>query len=257
MAVITLTTDFGLKDHYVASVKGALLSGSPAGTHLVDVSHLVPPGDILQAAFILRNCFREFPAGSIHILAVGASLSARYPHIAIALDGHFFVGCDNGIFSLLSASRPEQIVELALPADKTATFVTKDIYVPAACKLAAGATPDSLGQARGDIFEKMLRRHPPEEGVIKGSVNYIDAFGNLITDITREQFMSVGKGRPFSLNLIGDEINRLHNHYGEVVEGEKVAFFNSAGYLEIAINQGKASSLLNLKMYDIVRIEFL
>ncbi|TND09775.1 MAG: hypothetical protein FD123_899 [Bacteroidetes bacterium] len=255
MKVITLTTDFGLRDHYTAAVKGALLRGSP-GTPVVDISHLVPPGDILQAAFILRNCFNEFPAGSIHIVAVGSSLSPRYPQIALFLDGHYFVGCDNGIFSLLSQNRPSRIVELALPADTTATFAAKDIYVPAAARLAAGEEIDTLGPLRSDVYEKMLRRHPPEDHVIKGTVVYIDAFGNLITDISAAQFRAIGKGRLFSIGLIGDEITKIHRDYSDVVEGEKVAFFNSAGMLEIAINQGKASSLLNLKLHDIVRIEF-
>jgi len=255
MTAITLTTDFGLKDHYAASVKGALLRGAP-GTPVVDVSHLVPPGDILQAAFILRNCFREFPEGSIHLLAVGASLSPKYAHVAILLDKHYFIGCDNGVFSLLSAQRPTEIVELPLPAGKTPSFIAKDVYVPAACALAGGIKLSALGPVRSDIFEKLVRRHPPQENMLSGTVNYIDGFGNLITDITQEQFAQVGKGRRFSINLIGDEIGELHRHYSEVVEGEKVAFFNSAGFLEIAINQGKASSLLNLKLYDVVRIEF-
>lgn len=256
MKVITLTTDFGLRDHYTAAVKGALLRGSP-GSLVVDVSHLIPPGDILQAAFILRNSFNEFPAGSIHILAVGSSLSPRYPQVALLLDGHYFIGCDNGIFSLLSQNRPAQIAELVPPSDLTATFAAKDIYVPAACRIASGEPLEQLGPLRSDVFEKMLRRHPPEEGVIKGTVVYVDTFGNLITDISAKQFRETGKGRPFVIHLIGDEINRIHRDYSDVVEGEKVAFFNSAGMLEIAINQGKAASLLNLKLHDIVRIEFL
>lgn len=253
MKIITLTTDFGLKDHYSAVLKGALLGGQQ-GLTVVDVSHLIPPGDILQAAFILRNCYHEFPAGSIHLLTVGASLSKRYPHIALLLAGHYFIGCDNGVFSLLSEKRPELIVEIA--PQSNSTFMARDVYVPAALKLAAGTPLEELGPKRDDIFEKMLRRHPPENDVIKGTVTYIDAFGNLITDISITQFDLIGQKRPFRLDLIGDEINTISRQYSDVVEGEKLAFFNSAGFLEIAINQGKASALLNLKLYDIVRIEF-
>lgn len=254
MAVITLTTDFGLKDHYVAAVKGALISGSPAHP-VVDVSHLIPPGDILQASFVLRHCFREFPKGSIHVVGVGTTLSQRYPHIVLRLEDHLFIGCDNGLFSLLSSERPSAIVEIGTGTEPL-SFVVRDLYVPAVIRLTAGETLEQLGETRNDIFEKLLLRHPPQDDQLNGSVIYVDAFGNLITDITRETFSRIGKGRPFSIEIVGDEITEIHGSYSEVIEGEKLALFNSSGLLEIAINQGKAVSLLNLKLNSVVRIRF-
>jgi S-adenosyl-L-methionine hydrolase (adenosine-forming) len=255
MSIITLTTDFGLKDPYAAVLKGRLLSLCPQAV-VVDISHQIPPYDLAQAAWVVRKAYREFPENTIHLIAVGSTLSTRYPHIAFELHGHRFIGCDNGLFSLLSDERPESIAEIATGENTETTFVARDIYAPIAARLVKGEPISTLGPYRESIFEKLTRRHPPEENVLKGTIAYVDAFGNLITDITRNQFEKMRQGRSFTIELIGDEIDILHKRYTDVVEGEKLALFNASGVLEIAINQGKASSLLNLKLYDVVRIVF-
>lgn len=255
MSVITLTTDFGLKDHYAAALRGRLLRIAP-GTVISDVTHLIPAYDIQQAAWVLRNTFAEYPEGSVHIIAVGAGLSRRFGHVAAKLGGHYFIGCDNGFFSLFGEQRPEHVVLLSRGEDVATTFIARDIYAPAAAQLISGTPLSALGTELSGVVEKLQRRHPPEENVLKGAVAYVDSFGNLITDITRSNFDQTGRGRRFALELIGDEINQLHTAYADVPEGEKLALFNSAGVLEIAINQGKAASLLSLRLNDVVRIVF-
>ncbi len=256
MPVITLTTDFGLKDHYAASLKGALLRQLPSAT-VIDITHLIAPYDFGQAAYVLGHAFREFPADSIHVVAVGSGGGGRFNHVALRLHNHHFIGCDNGLFSLLSTEEtPEQVVELSAAGKEPSTFNARDLYLPAAVKIATGVPLGQLGPALSGVSQRIRPISPPEEDMLKGNVAYIDSFSNLITNITREQFMRIGKGRPFSLQLIGDEITELHRTYGDVAEGEKVAFFNSAGVLEIAVNSGNAAGLLNLRMNSVIRITF-
>ena len=255
MAIVTLTSDFGLKDHFAASLKGALLSAVPDLT-LVDVSHSVTPFDLQQAAFTLEHAWHRFPAGTIHLVCVGPAPSARFNHIAFRMKDHFFVGSNNGLFSLLSDERPEQVVEIAKAGTESSSFPALDLYVPAAAALATGRALTELGPELPGIAELIRPRHFPEDDVVKGNVVYIDSFGNLVTDIRRTEFERIGKGRAFSILLIGDEINTIVKRYSDVDEGDKLALFNSDGLLEIAINQGKASQLLNMRVNAVIRISF-
>ncbi|MBI3509997.1 MAG: SAM-dependent chlorinase/fluorinase [Bacteroidetes bacterium] len=255
MPVITLTTDFGLKDHYMASVKGALIGKLP-NTHIIDISHQVPAFDFAQAAFILSRAFPEFPAGSIHIISVNSG-GGPFDHVAIRLHKHFFIGCDNGIFSLLSnEEEPSKIILLAKAGEEPSTFAARDIYVPAAIKLANGIPLEKLGTELDRITQRIRPVAPPENDVLKGTIVHIDNFGNLITDITGDEFDRIGKGRLFTIDLTRDEITELSRTYSDVPQGEKLAFFNSSGVLEIAMNLGKASGLLNMKIGTVIRIRF-
>ena len=256
MPIITLTTDFGLKDHYAASLKGALLRQLPSAA-IVDISHQIPAYDFGQSAYVLGHAFHEFPIGSIHVVAVGSGGGGRFNHVALKLQGHYFIGCDNGIFSLLSTEEtPELIVEISAAGKEPSTFVARDLYLPAAVKLAKGISLTLLGNSQAGVAQRIRQISPPEEDVLKGTVVYIDTFSNLITNITGEEFDRVGKGRAFAIDLIRDEITELHRTYADVPEGEKVAFFNSAGVLEIAVNNGNALGLLNLRLNSVVRITF-
>lgn len=257
MSIITLTTDFGLKDHYAASLKGALWRQMPS-VSLVEITHQIPAFDYGQAAFILGQAFQEFPKGTVHLVAVGSGGSGPHNHIALKQQGHFFVGCDNGIFSLLSSPehQPEQIVQLALSGKEPSTFVARDLYLPAAIKLANGIPLEQLGLPQSNVAQLIRQLTPPEEDVLKGTVIYIDSFSNLITNITGDEFDRIGKGRLFTIDLIREEITELHRTYGDVPSGALVAFFNSSGVLEIAMNNGNAAGLLNLKLNSVVRITF-
>jgi S-adenosylmethionine hydrolase len=255
MAIVTLTSDFGLKDHFAAAIKGALLTVIP-GVTLVDISHAITPFDLQQGAFTLGHAWQKFPIGTIHIVCVGPSPSARFNHIAFRMNGHFFVGANNGLFSLVSDDRPEQVVEIAKAGSEPSSFPALDLYVPVAAAIASGKPLTETGTEISGIAELIRPRHLPEDDVIKGNVVYIDSFGNLVTDIRRAEFERVGRGRNFSILLIGDEINSISRRYADVDEGDKLALFNSEGLLEIAINQGKASQLLNMRVNAVIRIAF-
>lgn len=258
MAIITLTTDWGIKDYYVSAVKGTILTEYPEA-NIVDVSHLVPPFDILQASFILKNSYFNFPKGSVHIMGVNSLMEKETRYLAVYTKGHYFVGADNGTFSLMFDSAPDKIVALNLPSDLyNITFPTKEILVKAACHLAKGGAIELLGTEINSYLERILLRAVVEGSVIRGSVIYIDSYKNVITNITQALFNEVGNGRPFMMFFRKFEYNIevISKSYTDVYEGEKVALFSSTGYLEIAINQGKASGLLGLDMGDTVRVEF-
>jgi S-adenosyl-L-methionine hydrolase (adenosine-forming) len=263
MPIITLTTDLGLKDFYVSAVKGAIYSQFPEA-NVVDITHLVPPFDILQASFIVKNAYKNFPKGTVHIIGVNAEPTDKNVHVALYADGHYFIGSDNGIFSLLFDKKPDQIVELNLMSDSDHfIFPTKNLFVKAACHIARGGTLEVIGTAKENVFERSLFRNVPEESVIKGIVIYIDNYENVFTNISKESFKETGKGRPFTiflkryLNTDGDYvIQQISNTYQDVPDGEKLALFSTTGEMEIAINKGNAASLLGLRLGDTIRIEF-
>jgi S-adenosylmethionine hydrolase len=264
MAIITLTTDMGLKDYYVASVKGAILSQYNEAT-IIDISHEIPPFDIATASFVIRNTYSDFPKGTVHIIGVNPEADVDTNHLAAEFDGHFFVGADNGIFSLLFDRTPDNVVELNLSQDTDElTFPTKDVFVKAACHLARGGTLEVIGRRTEEIRQRELFRAVVEGSIIRGQVIYIDGYGNVISNITESLFKEVGKGRPFTIYFrrASYDIHKIHNTYHDVPEGEKVALFSATGYLEIAINKGVegsgggANKLFGLKLNDTVRIEF-
>ena len=273
MPIITLTTDMGLKDHYVAAIKGAILSHIDQ-IQIIDITHEVQSFSILQATFVLQNCFKEFPKGTIHIMGVNSepminlmddSLSS-YPAIMKYKD-HFFISNDNGFFSLLIGEDTHQgfwRIDDVLSSKNVFKFPAKNILVPAACKISSGVAIDSFCSEFED-FQKAYTFQPIfEENVIKGNVIHIDHFGNLITNITRTHFNKFDKEIPFTIFFRRKEyfIDTISVSYSDVPKGEKVAIFNSNDYLEIALNQGatdrrnSATALFGMSINDIVRVEF-
>jgi hypothetical protein len=253
--IITLTTDLGLRDPYVPATKGFILRHLP-DVQMIDLSHTVKPFDIAQAAWMVRYAHREFPDDTVHLITVGGTVSRKFNHVMVRYHNQWMIGCDNGIFSLITEEEPELIIELCKGGEEPGPLTLKDVYAAAAVRLLSGTAPTELGP-RAERIQQLLRPiHPPESDTLKGSVAYIDSYGNVITDISSEQFVRFGKNLPFSIELFGDEITTVSKNYFDVAEGEKLAFFNSAGYLEIAINKGSASALLNIKSSFVVRIRF-
>jgi S-adenosylmethionine hydrolase len=258
MAIITLISDWGLKDHYLGAVKGTILSQIPDAV-IVDITHQIPSFDIQQTSFILKNCYFYFPKGTIHIVGVNTEASIESPHTAFLYDGHYFVGADNGVFALIFDNEPEKIIELNLYQDTNYfTFSTRDVFVKAAVHLAKGNKIEELGIEKKSLNDRMHIKAVVEKSMIRGSVIYVDAYDNVVTNIRESLFKEIGKGRSFNIyfRTPGYEIDQISFSYNDVVLGEKLALFGSTGFLEISINQGKASSLLGLKMNDVVRIEF-
>ena len=257
MAVITLTTDLGTKDYYLSTIKGAIIS-QYAEAHIIDISHEITKHDIIQAAFTLKNAYRSFPKDTIHILGLNPESSIDSRHVAMHLDGHYFIGSDNGIFSLMFDKKPDKIVELNLTQETDfLTFPTNDIFVKAACHIARGGTLEVIGKEIDNYNEKAMIRPIIDNNVLKGSVIYIDSYGNVITNITASLFKEAGHDRAFTIFLnTGYTIKEISKTYHEVNNGEKLALFSSTGYLEIGINLGSASGLLGLRLSDTIRVEF-
>jgi len=260
MAIITLTTDLGLKDFTVSAIKGSIYSTLPTAT-IADITHLVPKFDIMQAAFILRNAYKHFPNGSIHIIGVMPYETIHNRHVAIEYKGHFFIGSDNGIFSMVFDEKPNTIVELdlkSIASDNKFLKPTKDIFVQAACHIARGGTLEVLGNKKDSISERTMFRAIVNENNIRGTIIYIDNFGNAITNIPELTFKEAGRGRNFTLSfrVPGYDINEICESYAEVQPSERLAIFGPTGFLEIAINLGNASELLGLSTGDVITISF-
>lgn len=256
----------GLRDFYVGALKGAVYSQLPDAV-VVDISHNIPPFDIGQASFVLRNAYEHFPKGTVHIIGVNPELDLHegVMHMLVKHRGHYFIGADNGIFSLLFDGEPDEIFELSLTQEvDDLTFPTKDVFVPAACHLLRGGTPEVIGKRITGVKQRSMFRPVVEPNAIKGSIIYIDGYSNAITNITRDLFRESARGRKFRVVYGGSNsvIREISDAYNNVPEGERLALFGSGGYLEIAINRGSqgsgggAESLLGLKINQSVRIEF-
>lgn len=258
MAIITLTTDLGDKDIYQAALKGSILKLFPS-VNIVDITNSVAAYNIQQAAFILKNSFYYFPEATVHLIGIDTVYNTDTRYLAIKYKNHFFVGADNGIFSLMFDTDPDEIVELNILQDfKFLHFPLADIFVKAACHLAQGGALNKIGIPVSGIEKKMNLQPVVEKNLIKGSVIYIDSFQNVITNITKDFFNTVQQGRRFLLSFKRNEtINHLSWHYNEVPEGEKLCMFGISDHLEIAINKGNASGLLGLNIGDSVVINFI
>ena len=258
MPIITLTTDLGLKDYYVSSIKASILNQYPDAT-IVDISHDVPKFDIAQAAFMVKNAMKDFPPGTIHILGVKPEASPATPHIAMYINGQYFIGADNGIFSLIFDQDPEKVVELTINQDTDLlTFPTKNIFVKAACHLARGGTLEIIGGPKDAVIQRSLFRAVVNEGMIRGTIIYVDSYGNVVTNINEKLFREVGKGKPFTIYFRESryKIHQIVKSYNQIEEGDSLALFGATGYLEIALNSGNASQLLGLNINETIRIEF-
>jgi len=257
MSVITLTSDWGLKDHYQGAVKGAILSQIPEAL-IVDISHDIPPFDLNQAAFIIRNFYHSFPPGSIHIIGINTEASIETPHTIVFHNEHYFIGADNGIFSLIFDEEPEKIIELDIIQDSDYfTFSTRDLFVKAACHIIEGKPINELGSSKKKVLTKMAFQPVVRVDQIKGKVIYVDHYGNAFTNITETLFNATVKNRKFVITFRSPayKIRTISKSYQDEHEGEMLALFSTSGYLEIAINRGDASSLLGLKPDTSVLIE--
>ncbi|MCK6618621.1 MAG: SAM-dependent chlorinase/fluorinase [Cyclobacteriaceae bacterium] len=255
MAIVTLLTDSGESDHYVAAIKARILSTNP-GIRLVDITHRLPPFDIAHAAFVLRSVFRDFPKGTVHLVGVDAVATEQDKPIALQLEDHFFVGADNGLFGLVSDKSHQYLVELNSINSIDTTFPERDIFAPAAAKLASGVAIASLGKPL-PVFKKMIDRLvKATKKQITGSVIHVDNFGNLITNIPKEAFMVLSKDKVFTIQVGSEKFRKIHSQYYQTDEGECFLLFNSLGLLEIGIYKGNAAGLLGLEYGSTIVISF-
>ncbi len=276
MAIITLTTDFGLKDHFVGVLKGSIYSELP-DAKIVDISHNIAPFNIQECAYILKNSYNSFPKGSIHIVGVDSEATQENQHIVVYVDGHYFISANTGVIGLITSEiRPEKTVEIKIPDPLHGSFPVLSVFVQVACHIARGGTLEVVGKAFNELkdLREFMPRLVDEGNKIVGSVVYIDNYGNVVTNIQKHLFEAYRKGREFELLVRNHKIKKIHKAYSDIIDysverskrkgdGDLLALFNSSEYLELAIYKsnlktvGGAATLLGLDYRDTVIIDFL
>jgi hypothetical protein len=275
MAIITLTTDFGEKDHFAGATKGAIYSEMP-NAKIVDISHSVSPFNVPEAAYIIQNAYSSFPKGTIHVIGIDSELSPENKHIAVKLDDHYFICANNGIMSMIcSEIAPEKIVEINIHTNIATSFPVLDVFVKVACHIARGGTLEVIGKVINTIkpITNLIPFVNEEQTQIIGSIIYIDNYGNVITNIKRKFFESIQKTREFEIYARNYKFKEVFNKYSDAInfdipedkrydEGKALVVFNSSDYLEIAVYKsnsatvGSASTLMGLQMRDTVTVNF-
>ncbi len=275
MSIITLTTDFGNKDFFVASVKGAILSGVKNAL-IVDVSHEIQPYNHSEAAYVLKNAYKTFPKGTIHIIGVESELTPENRHIAMVFEGHYFIGSDNGIFSMIKDDlKAEKIVEINIRENESSSFYVLDAFVKVASHLSRMGKLEVIGKTIKTI--KQITNIKPvvnnKENQILGSVIYIDNYGNVVTNINRKFFNEIGKSRDYKIFARTVKFENIYESYTDAIDfsspkekreedGKKIAIFNSANHLELGIYKsnpktyGSAASLFGLDYRDPITVKF-
>jgi S-adenosylmethionine hydrolase len=275
MSIITLTTDYGLKDHFVGALKGKILSLYDRAT-IIDISHEIDPFNTVEASYCVSAAYSSFPKGSVHLIGVDMERNKENQHVAMQWNDHYFIAADNGILSMLSQNiNPQEIVTIHIHNQLDQDAVDLDAFVTVACHLAQGGALKTIGTPIDALKEVTdLNAVLAVDGnSLKGHVVYIDHFGNVVTNISKEYFNQVAQGRPYEIVLKTKNIKTILPNYSAIAkndkypiksyEGEKLAIFNEAGYLEIAIFRsnpskvGSASSLLGLNYRDVIIIKFI
>jgi S-adenosylmethionine hydrolase len=247
MPIITLLSDWGLTDHYVASVKGAILSRIPDAV-IVDISHNIRLFDIKHASYVMRNTWKNFPEGTIHILGVDSIESDKHPHVIVKSKGQYFIGADTGLLSIILDEEPEKIISISVIQDSGYfTFPSRDRFVKVAVMLARGTPMDEIGTPLLKLNQKSLLQPDFDGKTIYGKVMHIDHYENAIVNIT-ESYVNECMGKNHYSIQYKKELLPLVKAYGDVREGYSCALFASNGFLQIAVNRGKAASLLGMIM---------
>ncbi|HXV90745.1 MAG TPA: SAM-dependent chlorinase/fluorinase [Gemmatimonadales bacterium] len=243
--VITLLTDYGLRDSYVAEVKAVLLSRAP-GAMLVDITHDVPAGDVRAGQYLLARAWHRFPEGTVHLAIVDPGVGTARRALAGAVAGHLFVGPDNGLLSSLPAG--VRWVALPVPAEASATFHGRDVFAPAAARLASGEHLEGLGPPATDVSRSPLPAPRFDGAAWVGEVVYVDRFGTLVTNLPGDVV------EPGVRLVVGDrEVGALRRTFGDVDPGHLVAFVGSGGTIEVAVRNGSAERLLGAGVGTTVR----
>ncbi|MEO5760680.1 MAG: SAM-dependent chlorinase/fluorinase [Vicinamibacteria bacterium] len=247
--IVALLTDYGTRDHYAGSLRGAALAACP-DAQVVDITHEITAHAIREGAFVLRAAVTAFPAGSVFVAVVDPGVGTPRRGIAIKAGGYFFVGPDNGIFSLILADQPEAEVRELTNAglfrkDVSSTFHGRDIFAPVGGALAHGTAFEEVGQPIDNPFRyEFLAPLVLEGGVIEGKVIYIDTFGNLVTSIGGASWKTFLESAGADLTEMVAEISRVIvpvvSTFGDVPEDDACAYIGSAGRLEVAVNCGSA-----------------
>lgn len=253
MQIVSLTTDFGIADYFVADLKASILT-QYAAVQFVDVSHQIASHDIMQAAYYLQNVQKSFPVGTIHIVAVYNYYEPKSKFIAFEREGQYYLGPNNGVFSLVFDDvDPSKVREIDFGDDLSLTKV----FSNAVALISNGIALDDIGPVIDDFHTKLSISPVITQSQIRATVLHIDHFNNAVINITQPQFERIRNGRQVEIYYKQtDPIRKIYNHYGEVAVGEVLALFDSTGYLVIAINMDRASEQLNLIKNETIQINF-
>ena len=274
MAVITFTSDYGLVDHRVAAVKGAILKLKEELT-IVDITHQIQAYNLLQTAYVVRNAYSFFPKGTVHIISVDSFYTKERKCILYKADDHYFIAADNGLLSLIFYDiKPEEVYEITFNNrfDDEVRFTSTDIFAPVAVHLQNGGLPEVIGRKFKDPKQLSFPRavFNESEKMLIGEIMYIDNFGNVVSNISKKNFEKSSIGfKSFIVKFRNLALSRIHDQYTDLVNdwnkeqefhGKAAAVFNDAGLLELTIYKGNgesgAKTLFGLKVGESIYIEF-
>jgi S-adenosylmethionine hydrolase len=276
MPVITLTTDFGLKDHFIAQVKGRILTLNPSAS-IVDISHSINPFNLKEAAYVVRNSFSEFPENSIHVLGINSSITPEQRHLIVKARSHFFIAADNGIIpAIVGLSNIDEAIEVTAYTDFS-DFVELETFSKIAVHLLKGGSLALLGKSA-----KNLLTYPEQYGTINenatqifGEIIYIDQFGNVVTNIRKVDIEARRSGRKIQIHIRNHQIHHIYeslNDFSRTIKdemanraalGRQIAHYNSADHLQISVfkgvpgRSGSAQTLLGMQIGSSVNLLFI
>lgn len=275
MSIITLTTDYGNKDYSVSELK-AKIYNEITDVRIVDISHNISPFNLTEAAYIIKSAYRHFPKGSIHIIGIESDLTPENAHIAMKFDDNYFIGADNGIFSMIIGDfKADSMVEINIHKNYNNTITANDVFVKIATHISRDGKLEVIGKKIDSIKE--IKDIKPvvssDNNQIIGSVIYIDNYGNVVTNITQNIFDKIAKSRPFTIYARNVKFDKIFNNYSDAIDysvpkdkreedGKKIALFNNLGYLELSIYKsnpstvGSASTLFGLGYRDQISVHF-
>jgi len=275
MSIITLTTDYGLKDYFIGALKGKIYTEYPEDK-IVDISHNIDTFNVTEASYIINAVYKSFPKGTVHIIGVDSERNNETEHIAMQWNDQYFICADNGILSMLTQKIiPQKIVSINIHDRLPENSTDLDVFKTIACHLAKGGLLNVIGKEKQSL--KQITQLQPivskDLNSIKGNIIYIDHFGNVVVNITKKLFNEIGKARPFEIKLSPKPIKTIHANYSAIAasnkypiknyEGINIAVFNENDFLEIGIfrsnpaSVGSATSLLGLDFRDVITINFL
>ena len=253
MRLIALTTDFGFSDPWVGIMKGVIASRAP-GVPVVDVTHGVPPQDVLAGALVLQHAAPYFPPGTIHVAVVDPGVGGPRHPVCVDTGAALFVGPDNGLLSLAAPSGSvKRIVHLTderwLLPKRSTTFHGRDVFAPAAATLATGTPPEALGPEVTDLTRLVIPTPVSDPDGLRGEIIYIDHFGNLVTNVSEAALAAFPRER-LSISIADARLGGVATSYEAVAPGDLVAVVNSWGLLEIAVREGSARAALAARVGD-------
>lgn len=275
MTIVTLTTDFGHKDFSISVIKAALLQQIP-NLKIIDISHEISPYNASETAYILKNAFRAFPKGSIHIIGVESEWTPENIHLVMEFEEHYFIGADNGILSMIKEDFiATKIVEINIHKTVITSFPVLDIFINVAAHISRKGSLEVIGKSIKKIKE-LTNINPVinhEKNQILGSVIYIDNYGNLVSNIKKDLFYEIGKSRNFTIYARSVKFKKIYKNYSEAIDfslpkgkreedGKKLAIFNTSDHLELAVYKsnpqtiGGAGSLFGLDYRDPITVKF-